>query len=119
MKKILATLLLLVSFNSYSQTVEWSTTDKTLLAAAATLQVIDWGQTRTIAKDDRYYERNPFMSRHPSLGEVNKHFALGLVMIPLIAHYFPEARTTLLSSWLALEVVCVGNNYHLGVRLSY
>ncbi len=117
-KYYLASILCFVTFNVDAK--DWSTLDQSLLAAAGTLHIIDWAQTRTIAKNpDLYYERNPLLGRHPSTAEVNRHFALGLIVIPVLAHYFSDYRTQILSTWLAVEVLCVGNNVHLGIRTTF
>lgn len=119
MKRLLATILFLVSFNSYAQSSEWSTLDKTLLAAAMTAQVIDWGQTRNLANDRKFYEQNPLLGPHPSTARVNNYFVAGLVVIPLVAHYFPEYRTAILASWLTVELVATGNNRRIGLKVSF
>jgi len=118
MKRFILTCLLALCFNVQAE--EWTTQQKWLLAGAMTLHVIDWGQTRTIALNpDKFYERNPILGTHPSLGRVNTHFAIGLVGLPLLAHYVPSIRNYLLWSWGALELGMVANNYHIGIRATF
>jgi len=118
MRKLILATLLALSLPVGAE--EWTTTQKWLLAGAMSLHVVDWAQTRTIALNpDKYYERNPFLGRHPSVGRVNTHFAIGLVGLPLLAHYVPSIRNYVLWSWGALELAAVSNNYYIGIRATF
>lgn len=99
----------------------WDATDKTLAAIAVTAAVIDWGQTRTIARNpDTWYERNNLMGPHPTVGEVDKHFAVGIVAGALIAHFLPAtARKWFLGGVAAIEIGVVANNHSIGIRVDY
>lgn len=120
MKKLLLSLLFFVSVSANAQSTEWSNTDKLLLGAAMTAHIIDWGQTRYISThSNKYAEQNPLLGRHPSTSEVNRHFALGMIAMPLMAHLFPKYRSGILGSWLVVEVISISNNYHIGIKVSF
>jgi len=99
---------------------DWSTLDKSLLVASTAANVVDWGQTRTIAYNpDQWRERNPFLGDHPSVGRVNNYFIARLILAPVLAHYLPEYRTAILSVWLAIGVGYSGHNYNIGIRMTW
>jgi predicted alpha/beta hydrolase family esterase len=96
---------------------EWSATDRALLAGAMAFHLADWRQTRVIAGDDRWYERNPILGRYPSTAQVDRYFlATGLAMAAA-AHFLPQYRRALLLGYLTVGVFSVGNNLALGVRV--
>lgn len=68
---------------------KWETTDYALGAAYLSLHCVDWVQTRNIAANpDKYYERNNYMSMHPTMDQVDKFFvvttAIEAVMITVL-----------------------------------
>jgi hypothetical protein len=99
----------------------WDTTDKVLGATAVTALVLDWGQTRYIAKHpDQFYEKNPLLPTHPSVGRVNTHFVLAITGTLLIADYLsPSNRKVFLATMTVLELNVVGKNKSLGVRVDF
>lgn len=122
MKYIVAAFLFLFSLTATAQerSMEWSDTDKLLAASALVVHTIDWGQSRTVAKNpEQYYERNPLLGDHPSLSRVNNYFIATAILIPVVAHFVPQWRTEILGTWLALEIVVTARNRHLGVRMSF
>ena len=123
----------------------WSKVDVALESSFWTLYLVDWAQTRYIAKNGTRYtriwahwevvdgnrviiptcyryedylvEKNPLLGRHPSLGRVDAYFALsGLLHVALIRTLPEEWRRTFLVSSVALEAFCVGNNIRLGIK---
>jgi hypothetical protein len=121
MRKILATLLFLWAANANAQFLNgWSSLDKTLLVASTTANIVDWGQTRTIAMNpDIWHETNPFLGEHPSVGEVNAYFIVRLLLIPLAAHYLPDYRTAILSTWFGIGIGYASHNQNLGIRMTW
>ncbi len=99
---------------------DWSTLDKTLLVTSTAANVVDWGQTRTIAKNpDLWRETNPYLGDHPSVSQVNNYFVARLILVPILAHYLPEYRTTILSIWLVIGVGYSGHNHGIGLRMTW
>lgn len=92
-----------------------------VLAAAVTLHVLDWGQTRWIAKNpDRAWETNVLLGRHPSVGRVNNYFlATGVSLVA--AHYLlpPEYAKWGTLVWFAVGGVSVARNAALGIHLDF
>jgi len=118
MKKFLA--ILLICYANNGQAYEWSIQDRALLAGAAIVHVIDWGQTRTIAKNpDVWVEHNPLLGTHPSVNRVNNYFLATALVVPLLAHYISEWRSQILGAWLLVEVSAVASNYHIGIRMTW
>ena len=121
MKKIIGSVLLAVGLNANAQSFgDWSTLDKTLLVTSTAANIVDWGQTRSIAYNPhRWSERNPLLGDHPSVGEVNNYFIARLILVPLIAHYLPEYRTAILSLWLAVGLGYSAHNHSIGIRMTW
>lgn len=121
MKKTIGAVLMATGITANAQSFsDWSTLDKTLLVASTAANVVDWGQTRTIAMNpDRWSETNPFLGKHPSVGEVNTYFISRLILVPVLAHYLPEYRTAILSLWLAIGVGYSGHNHSIGLKMSW
>jgi hypothetical protein len=99
----------------------WDRTDKTLAAAMVTMLVIDWGQTRYIAKNpDQFEERNPLLGKHPSVGDVNRHFVLAIGGSLLIGNYLSSRhRKIFFGAITAAEVAVTIHNNSIGLKVSF
>lgn len=98
---------------------EWSTTDRALLAGAAALHLADWSQTLRIAEPGGWYEKNRILGPDPSRSDVNAYFAGTAVLLLVLASALPEYRTALLTGWITVGIVSVGNNLALGIRIGF
>lgn len=89
-----------------------------LIVILALLMVLDWLQTLTIARNPHlWWERNPFLGRHPSVHRVHTHFALTGAGLALLVWLLPEPfAVPLLACMLVAEAICVINNHRLGIR---
>lgn len=99
---------------------DWETKDTALLSAALATTAVDWGQTLYVAKHPEKYERNPFLSRHPSVAEVNRYF--GFVMlgtIGLSAVLPVTQRRWALGGLLVVETVVIVSNNHVGIKMAF
>lgn len=77
---LLATLLC----SPAAQASEWQ-------AAANTLMLLDWAQTRNIARNpERWYETNPLLGNHPSAAEVDVYFLASLITINGVGTALPK-----------------------------
>jgi hypothetical protein len=98
----------------------WTRTDYALEGSYLMLHFIDWRQTRTIAKDDDYHERNPILGRDPSVREVDVYFAVTTVLHPIVSHFLPKPYRTW---WQGITVTvagtCVIHNWHVGIRMDW
>lgn len=112
--------LLLVCCIPLAQAKEWTGEEKGWATAAAALHVIDWGQTRHIAKSNgEFYEVNPVIGRHPSSGRVNGYFIASGLVIAGLAHFIPEYRRELLMLYVGVQTVNTARNFHIGLRVSF
>lgn len=99
---------------------DWTDEEVRWGVALAVTRVIDWGQTRYIARHpNEFREANPFLSNHPSMAEVNRHFIVGNLLMFGAAHYLPQYRSTLLRVWVSIGVGANAHNAAIGVRISF
>jgi hypothetical protein len=124
----------------------WSKMDVALDSIFWTSFVIDWMQTRTIARNgytcvsiaeqqvktssceytvhaNQYFaesrtERNPILGRHPKVRKVDTYFALSGITYAFMTRNLPEKwRRAYMVTSVTIEAFCVGNNIRLGVRV--
>lgn len=120
-KWLLVGLLLGLAIVNSKAADPWDKTDKALATALVLVTVVDYAQTRTIAKNPHlWFERNPLLGEHPTLGEVNRHFIGGLILGGVIAHYLPaSARKTFLGTITFIELGVVIHNHGIGIKTSF
>ena len=88
---------------------------------AVSLLVIDWGQTRYIAHNlHKYYETNPILGKHPSVGRVDTYFTTVIAGYTLAYCTLPK-RYMKSVSWfvIGLEAGTVARNYQLRIRIQF
>jgi len=106
--------------NDHSVARAWTAQEKRWAALAVTAGAIDWLQTRNIARNpDRWRERNPRLPDHPTLGQVNRHFATGLVAGALIAHFVPEYRLPFLRTVAIVQFGFAIHNARMGISIRF
>lgn len=111
---------------------DWTEADTVRESAWLALWVVDWGQTRTIAKktDDfpflglydvpRYEEKNHFLGKHPTVKEVNHYFARGaLVHYGISKVLSPKYRKMFQYISIVYEADAVYKNYRVGINVSF
>ncbi len=82
--------------------------------------LIDWAQTRKIADDNNYYEKNAFLGKAPKTGDVNKHFILSILVINLMGEYLPNESSKYFYIGIAgAETVNILNNHRIGIKLKF
>lgn len=118
MKKLLIILLL---FPSLCFAGNWTKEDTYRQATYMTLHVIDWGQSRDIAKNPQIYrETNPLLGRHPSVSRVDAVLASTLLLHTYIAYKLPPShRKTWQMFWVGVEFGATLNNYRAGVEINF
>lgn len=83
------------------------------------LLVIDWSQTRFIAKHPELFsELNIVLGKHPSLDAVNAWFALWVFATIVSAWYAEPWFTWAAGGLCALEMAVTVRNYRAGVKLA-
>lgn len=112
--------LFLLSFNAFAFD-EWSEADKTREAVYLALHVIDWGQTRTIAKNpDKYYEYNSIIGTHPTTGRVDGYMATSALLHVAIAAVLPsEYRAPFQYFTIGFKSSLVYHNFEAGINVSF
>ena len=118
---VIPILVLLLPLPCAAQYANWTPADKALLATSTALLIVDWGQTRYIAKNpDRFHELNPILGRHPSVGRVNTYFATAIIGNYLLADWLgPTNRKLYLGGITALETVVVIRNNGIGIKVAF
>ena len=94
--------------------------DKANIVLFNVLQGIDMLQTLEIANNDKYYEKNPILGKHPSEAEVVTYFiARGLV------HYqatrmIPQRYRNLFHGYnVVYNYNVIRDNHQLGIRIDF
>lgn len=120
---ILVCMLLLYPTTAKSQELswKWTKTDTLFQAVDTALWVLDWGQTRDIAKKpDRHRESNPILGDHPTTGEVDRYFVIGTAVKTGIAIALPNPyRRWWQCMWIGISISNVHRNYSIGLRLRF
>lgn len=111
--------LILLTSNSYGFD-KWTKEDKVLQSVQATVHIIDWLQTREIARNDDYYESNPLMGKYPTVSEVDRYMSSSALLNLTVTHILPQKyRKYWLSFWIGVSSAMVFHNYNIGVRISF
>ncbi len=88
--KTLITVILFLSLTSPVH-AEWTKKDTAFQLTYTAVHLADWGQTLDIARNpDSYYEINPIVGKHPSVGRVNTYMALSLIVHTGISYLLPS-----------------------------
>lgn len=101
---------------------EWTTADSVRQGVFTGLTMIDWAQTRYIAKHSpvEVQEGNPILGKTPSLGRVNNYFAVSIVGHAAISYVLPRPwREGWQYVWIGIEGERIHHNYAMGVKLSW
>lgn len=120
MKTFLLAVVMLVVPQCCAAGEPWDGADYALGGVAAIGLIVDWGQTRYIAKNPQFYEKNAVLRDRPSVGKVDAYFATALIGTVLIADWLkPENRKTFLAAIAIMELTIVGRNKSLGIKVSF
>jgi hypothetical protein len=100
---------------------DWTIADKQREAVYLALHAIDWAQTRTIARNpDRWYEVNPILGEHPSVGRVDGYFAVMALAHIAVSNALPTRYRT---AWqyvsIGFEAGVAGHNLSLGIGVKF
>lgn len=116
----------------------WTGIDTGFQTTVVALQIIDWKQTRSIAKDESHWEHEApwaqdehhrwaeygpakyFIGDYPSVNNVNWYFAGSIVGHTAIARVLPNPyRRIWQCIFIAAETKYVAHNYRVGVRFNW
>lgn len=103
---------------AYADENNWTTQDTVLESIHLGLSVVDWHQTREIAKSNGYWhEYNPYLGRHPSVRKVDDYMIACMILHPIVAVILPHPyRDWFQFFTIGLETGCVSMNYKIGIR---
>jgi hypothetical protein len=90
-------------------------------AVVTGLLITDFGQTKYASEHPNlYYETNPILGKHPSVGKVELYFASWIVADALVSYALPKPWRTLWQlGTIGVEVAVIQNNYRLKVGWSF
>ena len=138
MKKLIILLLivLLTGCTSIKNNVRsWDRYDTAYQATYLAITAVDYAQTRWMARQDWFFDGRshtdvcPFLSKRPSVGEVDILIPLGIVAHTAIALALPpqykvlgfqiNPRRIWQMFWIITEAGAVGNNWSGGVKVEF
>jgi len=121
MRKIIFSILLMLSLSVMAETREWTTDEKTWAAVDGALLLSDWATTHNMTHryNEGYYEHNPLLGPHPTTAQLNLYFLIATPLIYLTANQIPQYRLEILQVIGAMELIVVGNNLRLGLHLQF
>ena len=87
------------------------------------LHIVDWGQTRYIAKSPKYYELNPILGRNPSVGKVNTYFTVTGILHTTVSYllwrYKPRWWKWFQVITITSQATVVYHNFSIGIKLDF
>ena len=111
-------LLLFISPISYGD--PWTREDSYRETIYLTLHIVDYAQTREIARNPNYYEQNMYLGKHPTVSQVDNYFsAMALAHIG-VAYLLPdEWRAPFQYVTIGVEVGAVAHNFSIGISARF
>lgn len=96
----------------------WEAHDVAAGAALGTLLVVDYLQTRQIAKNPgEFHETNHILGEHPSIGKVNNYFMIASALTYVFIDALPsEYRSYVLAAGIVVQAGVVAGNFNLGIK---
>jgi hypothetical protein len=114
---------LFISLSCPAHADDWTSTDTKLLAGALALQVIDWGQTRDMVRRPQiedFHENNPLLGKNPSIGRVDRYFALRMAGTVGLSYALPQRyRRWFLGGMIVIDSLYIINNHQIGLRAEF
>lgn len=120
MKTILF-LLVLLALPISPRAKDWSRADTHREILWQAIHLVDWGQTLDIARSNgKYFEINPLMGRHPSIGHVNNMMLAGAIAHLAGAYLCPDDLRSVYQ-WVSIIVngAIVLRNHQIGLRVNF
>lgn len=128
MNKLIFCIGLLASQSANAFCDNWTKTDTALATTALVASVVDYSQTKQLAKGFKgpsgydLVEMNPLMPRNPTTGQVDRYFvAAALASVALTCTLSPEYRRYFLGSVATVQIGVVLHNKRNGltVRINF
>ncbi len=94
--------------------------DKSLIVASTILQGIDMLQTLEIANNDKYYETNPILGKHPSEFQVIAYFVTRAYTLSELTKMTPLKYRGFTHAFnIAYNYDVVRKNHSIGIRIDF
>jgi len=96
----------------------WKPEEQVAGAALGALILVDYLQTRQIAKyPEQYHEVNLILGEHPSIGKVNNYFMIASALTYIFIDALPsEYRSYVLAAGIVVQAGVVAGNFNLGIK---
>ena len=113
-------LSLVIFWHNQAKASDWSIADKQRQVAYTVLHIMDWAQTRNIARHSDWYEVNPIMGKRPSQATVNQYFATTLLLHYIVVDRLPPSlRRKFQVGTITIQAYTVGRNHSLGIQMRF
>lgn len=111
----------MVTFSGTALASDWKQADTERQLAYLLLHLIDWGQTRNIARNpDEFYEFNPLLGEHPSVKRVDSYMLVSALTHTAISYLLPPNwRHAFQHVTLSVKSGLVNHNFSIGLRIDY
>jgi hypothetical protein len=125
MKKLLLSLLLLISTSALAEDRPWTQKEIALGTLSTSLYLMDWATTKDMTRryDEGFHERGPFVKAffgdRPTGKQVDAYFAVVIPGHLMLADKFPEHRQFFLKMVIAVELLTVINNRSVGLHFKF
>ncbi|OEU63371.1 MAG: hypothetical protein BA867_08695 [Desulfobacterales bacterium S5133MH16] len=120
MKSLLLFFVIIFGLAEICYADAWTKRDTAYQATFMALQVMDWLQTKEIARNPRHIELNPILGKYPSQTKVDLYFLSTTLLHTGVAYVLPQKyRRYWQYFFIGTQVGCVVRNYRLGVRLHF
>ena len=99
----------------------WTDEEKIWGTVAGSMMLGDWTTTRYGSRHwhEGYYEKNVILGKQPHTDKVDLYFLVAIPAAYLAADYFSDYRKIILMSLSATELVMIGNNLSIGLKLKF
>ena len=121
-KLILCIFVFLLMFGiKTAEAREWTDEEKIWGTVAGTMLLGDWTTTRYGSRHwhEGYYEKNLILGKQPHTDRVDLYFLMVIPAAYLAADYFSDYRKMILITLSATELVMIGNNLSIGLKLKF
>ena len=133
MKSLTISLIILFLFTQNANSAdEWDNEDITLASILTTTILIDWGQTRDMAKKNkakcknltncrpRYSEKNIILGKNPSLKRVDIYMPLAIATTITASNYLPRyTRKQFLYILSIIELGLIFKNKKMDLKINF
>lgn len=119
---LIVSILLVLSSQSYAFIREdWTKTNTALEVTWLALHTIDWGQSLDISRNsNKFYEINPLLGNHPSVGNINTWGIISTVGHISISYILPYKYRNYWQ-WVTIgsKGIIVGHNFSIGLKVKF